>query len=168
MDGHGSHHTARFEQYCKEHAIVTLCMPPHSSHILQPLDVACFAPLKRAYGTQVEGQARLGINHIVKDDFLLLYHAAHVQAITAKNVKAGFAAVGLVPFQPDCVLASLPQRTPTPPPPVVAISSPLVSKTPHTTAELHKQARVIKQRRTTACSTDSAFARLIKGAEMVM
>jgi hypothetical protein len=46
MDGHGSHHTAQFEAFCKEEGILTLCMPPHSSHLLQPLDVACFGPLK--------------------------------------------------------------------------------------------------------------------------
>ena len=83
-------------------------MPAHSSHILQPLDVACFAPLKRAYGTQVEGQAWLDINHIVKDDFLPLYYAAHIQTITEKNIKAGFTAAGLIPFNPERVLENLP------------------------------------------------------------
>ena len=44
LDGHESHHSAEFELYCKEKNIITLCMPPHSSHILQPLDVGCFSP----------------------------------------------------------------------------------------------------------------------------
>ncbi|KJK73585.1 hypothetical protein H634G_11152 [Metarhizium anisopliae BRIP 53293] len=39
MDGHESHHSTEFELFCKEHQIITLCMPSHSSHILQPLDV---------------------------------------------------------------------------------------------------------------------------------
>ena len=30
-------------------------MPAHSSHILQPLDVGYFSPLKIAYGMQIEG-----------------------------------------------------------------------------------------------------------------
>jgi predicted HTH domain antitoxin len=50
LDGHESHHLTKFELYCKSHNIITLCMPPHSSHLLQPLDVGCFAPLKVAYG----------------------------------------------------------------------------------------------------------------------
>ncbi|KAF1922766.1 uncharacterized protein M421DRAFT_409684 [Didymella exigua CBS 183.55] len=29
-------------------------MPPHLSHLLQPLDVGCFAPLKKAYRRQAE------------------------------------------------------------------------------------------------------------------
>ncbi|KID81380.1 transposase [Metarhizium guizhouense ARSEF 977] len=55
MDGHESHHSTEFELFCKEHQIITLCMPSHSSHILQPLDVGCFGPLKKAYGKEIEG-----------------------------------------------------------------------------------------------------------------
>jgi hypothetical protein len=50
LDGHESHNSTEFNKYCKDNKIVTLCMPPHSSHLLQPLDVGCFAPLKKAYG----------------------------------------------------------------------------------------------------------------------
>jgi len=58
LDGHESHHSADFELYCQEHNIITLCMPLHSSHLLQPLDVGCFGPLKKAYGKQIEGYIR--------------------------------------------------------------------------------------------------------------
>ena len=34
LDGHESHSPVEFDQYCKEYDIITLCMPPHSSHIL--------------------------------------------------------------------------------------------------------------------------------------
>jgi hypothetical protein len=49
INGHESHNSLDFQQYCKDNKIITLCMPPHLSHLLQPLDVGCFAPLKRAY-----------------------------------------------------------------------------------------------------------------------
>jgi hypothetical protein len=34
--------------------IITICMLPHSSHLLQSLDVRCFAQLKNAYGRQLK------------------------------------------------------------------------------------------------------------------
>jgi hypothetical protein len=34
LDGHESHHSLEFQQICKESNIYTLCMPPHSSHLL--------------------------------------------------------------------------------------------------------------------------------------
>jgi hypothetical protein len=42
-------------------------MPPHTSHLLQPLDVGVFAPLKRPYGKLVEGMMVAGNNHIDKE-----------------------------------------------------------------------------------------------------
>ncbi|KAM5528987.1 transposase [Fusarium oxysporum f. sp. phaseoli] len=54
LDGHESHHSANFERYCQDNKIITLCMPAHSSHLLQPLDVWCFGPLKMAYGREIE------------------------------------------------------------------------------------------------------------------
>jgi hypothetical protein len=65
LDGHSSHLTPQFDQFCSQHGIIPICMPPHSSHILQPLDVSCFAVVKRSYGRLVENQMRLGFNHIV-------------------------------------------------------------------------------------------------------
>ena len=46
LDGHESHQSVDFQHYCKENKIVTLCMPAHLSHLLQPLDVGCFGLLK--------------------------------------------------------------------------------------------------------------------------
>jgi hypothetical protein len=34
LDGHESHHSAAFEEYCCTHNILTVCMPPHLSHLL--------------------------------------------------------------------------------------------------------------------------------------
>ena len=47
VDGHDSHINIKFDEYCRDHHIVPLCLPAHSSHLLQPLDVGCFRPLKR-------------------------------------------------------------------------------------------------------------------------
>ena len=86
LDGHESHHSDEFEEYCKEHNIVTLCMPTHSSHILQPLNVSCFSPLKKAYGQQIEDMMRAQIVHITKDDFFPAFQAAFNIAMTESNI----------------------------------------------------------------------------------
>ena len=54
LDGYKSHYSDEFEEYYKEHNIITLCIPAHSSHLLQPLDIGCFGPLKKAYSQQIE------------------------------------------------------------------------------------------------------------------
>jgi hypothetical protein len=82
LDGHGSHITPDFDLFCTEHKITTLCMPAHSSHLLQPLDVGCFATLQRAYGRQIDQLMRAGVNYIDKPDFLTAYNIARTEALT--------------------------------------------------------------------------------------
>ena len=171
LDGHGSHHTGRFSEYCRQNSIITLCMPPHASHLLQPLDVGCFGPLKALYGKEVEGQMRLGVNHMTKEEFLPVYHRAHVAAITAKNIQSSFRATGLVPYDPDQVLLTLNPvvRTPSP---VHAEESEWESKTPRNLSEVRRQAKHIQDQRrllrsTSRSPTDRAFRQLLKGYEKV-
>jgi hypothetical protein len=147
-------------------------MPAHSSHILQPLDVSCFGPLKRAYGNQVEKQMRLGINHITKEDFLSMYYEAHKQAITTSNICSGFTATGLVPFEPEHVLSqlSLQIRTPSP---VISIVSLWESQTPHDITAVQKQVNYIKEQRKarrniSKSPSDEALKKLVKGCAMAM
>src|SRR2546423_1662190 len=77
LDGHGSHVTPEFDKFCSDNSILTECMPSHSSHHLQPLDVSCFSVLKRVYGTLVKVKVSLGIHHIDKPTFLELFYNAH-------------------------------------------------------------------------------------------
>jgi hypothetical protein len=76
LNSHESHHSLKFQELCKENNIYTLCMPPHSSHLLQPLNVGCFSPLKRAYSREIEALIRHHINYITKLKFLPAFKAA--------------------------------------------------------------------------------------------
>jgi hypothetical protein len=49
LDGHGSHVTMDFINYCDQNKILLAIFPPHSTHTLQPLDVVMFKPLSTAY-----------------------------------------------------------------------------------------------------------------------
>lgn len=47
MDGHGSHTTQPFVQKAIERNIIVQIIPPHSSHVMQPLDAVFFGVFKR-------------------------------------------------------------------------------------------------------------------------
>jgi hypothetical protein len=115
IDGHESHNSLEFQQYCKENKIVTLRVPPHLLHLLQPLDVGCFAPLKVGYGCQAENLMCSQINHITKLEFLPCFKAAFDAAITKNNILEGFRGAGLVPHDPEVVISKLDVRLRTPP-----------------------------------------------------
>ena len=120
-------------------------MPPHSSHLLQPLDVACFGPLKRAYSLEVDNWSRYSKTQIKKEFFLTGFQAAYSKSITKSNILGGFRGSGLVPFNPDQVLSRLDVvlRTPTPPP---LETTPWESKTPTSAKEVESQTLYIRNR----------------------
>jgi hypothetical protein len=91
-------------------------MLPHSSHLLQPLDVVCYLLLKRYYGNRISLLARSRIYYINKDTFLPAFKSTFKKTFTAENVRAGFQGARLVPYNPDVVLLKLDVqlRTPTP------------------------------------------------------
>jgi hypothetical protein len=148
LDGHESHHSVEFEEYCKEHNIVTLCMPAHSSHLLQPLDVGCFSPLKKAYGRQIEELMRQQITHITKEDFIPAFRAAFQASLTESNIQGGFRGAGLVPFDPERVISilDLRLRTPTPQNSRPGTADPWTSQTPSNPTQAISQGSFIKER----------------------
>ena len=100
---------------------------------------------------------------------------ACTEALTSDTIRSGFAATGLVPYDPERVLSKLNTqlRTPTPPPPPAIEQAPWVPETPHNIQELEFQAKAIGdfvQRRTTGSSspTDRAIRQLVKGCQIAM
>ncbi|KAM5527928.1 transposase [Fusarium oxysporum f. sp. phaseoli] len=167
LDGHESHHSIDFERYCEENKIIRLCMPPHSSHLLQPLDVGCFSVLKNAYGREVEHLIRCSITHVSKTEFFPAFYAAFQTTMTERNIKSAFRGAGLVPLNAENVVSKLDmqQRTPTP------VEE--VSKTPKTVLEAGSQSEYIGRRirRRQNSSPESilgALKSLSKGTKAVM
>jgi hypothetical protein len=172
LDGHESHHSLEFEELCKESNIYTLCMPPHSSHLLQPLDVGCFSPLKRAYSREIESLIRHHINHITKLEFLPAFKVAFDRVFTTANICSAFQGAGLVPLQPDAVLSKLDVqlRTPTPAALPEAVWQ---ARTPSNVRELDAQSTLIRERvrkhkSSSPASIIEAINQLKKGAEVMM
>jgi hypothetical protein len=144
LDGHGSHITPEFDQYCKKNNIIALCMPPHSSHLLQPLDVGIFSPLKQAYRKAIDTNMRLGVNHIDKQEFLRLYPPSRAQSFTTSNIHGAFRGAGLVPFNPAIVLAHLKVKSRQSTPVDSANpTEPFVLQTPQNISQLQRHTAVV-------------------------
>ena len=110
VDGHGSHVTHEVIKLCLENKIVLLCLPAHSTDLLQPLDVAIFGPFAHAYKKGLKKCTQYGKNyHIDKVDFLQVVQPARHQSVTPSNTASGWRRAGLVPFDPQAVLKLLPK-----------------------------------------------------------
>lgn len=94
IDGHASHVSVEFIEYCWAVQIVPLCLPPHTTHYLQPLDVGCFGPLTKAYKRQLDERNRTGVVQINKIDFLTCLRRAREEAMTGDNIMSAWDSTG--------------------------------------------------------------------------
>jgi hypothetical protein len=123
-------------------------MPPHSFHLLQPLNIKCFSILKRAYNKEIEKIIRNRITRITKPDFFIAFHTAFYFAFTPENVRGGFRGARLVPLDPQKVIFQLDikLRTPTPTRSPFFNADPWISKTPLNANEASQQSAFIRNR----------------------
>jgi hypothetical protein len=115
-DGHGSHIEADFIAHCMENQIDLLIIPPHCSHILQPLDVGVFSALKRYHTSEMDAISRLSAQRIPCSEWLELLSHAREKAISKENILGGWRGTGLWPATPMRVLKNLPSEPTTPAP----------------------------------------------------
>jgi hypothetical protein len=115
LDGHGSHLTARFIAFCLDKTIDLVVLPPHTSHILQPLDVGVFSPLKRALSTEIEKLFRLDARRILRIEWTEAYITARSRAFIPRSIESSFRASGIYPLSPITILSTLRMPTSTPP-----------------------------------------------------
>ena len=69
-DGYLSHFTQEVLEFCEFNNIHPFALPPHTSHILQPLDVVLFQPYKHWHAQAVDQATRKGCNKFDKLEFL--------------------------------------------------------------------------------------------------
>ena len=107
VDGHASHMTNEFIKFTQKHKIVCLCLPAHSRHLLQPLDVGVFGSLKRNYKTLLAEKTRFATYNIDKADFISLIQKAKRQGISVQNIQSAWRATGLVLYNPSTIFQKL-------------------------------------------------------------
>lgn len=98
IDGHVSHVSVEFIEFCWEVDIVPLCLPPHTTHYLQPLDVGCFGPLDQAYRKQLDQRNKTGVVHVTKEDFLVMLKGARKSSLIGETIRNAWAKIGKFGF----------------------------------------------------------------------
>jgi DDE superfamily endonuclease len=107
LDGHASHTTPTLIQSCYDRDIIPFCLPPHSTHLLQPLDVCVFGPYKHFHAIVTERGVRRSIYDWGKDDFLATQPEIKKTAFKKSTIVSSFRQTGIYPFDPKQVLMRL-------------------------------------------------------------
>ena len=103
MDGHSSHYTLELLEYARDNNIVILGYPPHCTHVLQGLDVVCFAKMKEEFRKEIRKFEDSHFASVGKGDFAGIFGHAFLRAFTPDSIRAAFEATGVHPFNPDVI-----------------------------------------------------------------
>lgn len=115
-DNLSSHITPEVLALCQQNNIDFVCLPPNSTHLTQPLDVAFFGPMKRAWRTLLmEWKESSGFSSsgLPKQEFpILLKKLLNVLAPNSQGkLVSGFRKCGIYPICLDELLNRLPKST---------------------------------------------------------
>jgi hypothetical protein len=170
LDDYGSHHTIQFINYYISKDIIPFGLPPYTTHILQPLDVVIFQPLKHYHSKAVDILIREGCFHITKTEFLGFIQSIREQAFKSTTILSAFRKTGIYPFKPTIVLEAIKARNTrykTPNPPSNTVSSPF--QTPLTIRKLNRIGKKLLQDVKSNIQSQQQLAinleRYIKGAK---
>ena len=87
-----------------EEKVVSCALPPHTTHLLQPLDVECFSPLKVTWREICHQFCASNPGRTVsRYDFCKLFSKAWYKAFDMQNIISSFKATGICPFNRGAV-----------------------------------------------------------------
>lgn len=102
LDNHGSHLSIEALDLAAANGVTLLTFPPHCSHRMQPLDVTVYGPVKTFYKSQCTAWQRNNAKKVLEIRHIAGLVATSLDlALTPKNIKSGFSASGIFPFNPD-------------------------------------------------------------------
>jgi hypothetical protein len=86
---HSSYISSKVIRTYVSNKIILLCLPPYSTHLLQPLDIGLFSPLTSFYKSIIRATYKFKYTFSVdKLVFLDAYIKARGKAFTKKNIQS--------------------------------------------------------------------------------
>lgn len=102
LDGHSSHKNLDVLEYAKTNGVIMVCLPPHCTHRMQPLDVAFFGPFKIFYDQEITRWLKAHPGGVVTQyQISSILSVAFGKAASVKTAQSGFEKTGLCPVNAD-------------------------------------------------------------------
>lgn len=117
LDGHSSHFQPAVVEMAAAEEVIIFCLPPHSTHITQPLDNGAFSALKSHWKEACREHMILNPGQVVtRYTFSRLFCKAYSRAFTIGNIMESFRDTGVYLFNRAALLPpesepNLAQRT---------------------------------------------------------
>jgi hypothetical protein len=103
IDGHKSHITLNVSTLCRENGIELIALYPNTTRITQPADVAVFGPIKKMWRKEVRNFQIKKVGEVVTKQVFASLLKNVVDSVNPDNLRQGFRACGLYPFDENAI-----------------------------------------------------------------
>ena len=105
MDGHSSHYNFEAVTMAKNNGVILFTLVPHTTHEMQPLDTAVYAPLKAHWQDVCHRYLQSYPGKVItKYQFSQLFSEAWLKTMNPFNIISGLRSCGIYPLNPTAVL----------------------------------------------------------------
>ena len=107
LDGHSSHINLDTAKCARKEGILLYCLPPHTTHVLQPCDVGFFKPMKANWNKCVsQHMCKSSGESITKYTFARVFSEAWTETLKPATIINSFKESGICPLNRDAINAS--------------------------------------------------------------
>ena len=99
VDGHSSHYDPETIRFAKEHCVIIFCLPPHTTHEAQSLDVSFLGPKKKNWSQVCHDFYQSSPGKVItKYNFSTQFAKAWLKTTSPESICSGFRKCGIIPF----------------------------------------------------------------------
>ena len=104
QDGHASHVSIKLIELARANDVHILCLPAHTTHLFQPLDIGVFKSFKVFFSKACSFYLSQHPGRVITNDIIAsLISSAVSNAFTPNNIMSGFRKTGIHPLNPGVI-----------------------------------------------------------------
>jgi DDE superfamily endonuclease/helix-turn-helix, Psq domain len=103
LDGHKSHVSVGLCEWARDNGIILFYLPPHTSHILQPLDVSCYGPFERIFNNECHKLMRQTQTILTVYNVCEVACRVYTKALSSENAQSAFRRTGIFPLNKNAI-----------------------------------------------------------------
>ena len=99
LDGHSTHYTPECVRWAAEEQAIIFCLPPNTTHLIQPLDKRAFGPLKVYWNEECQNYMSKNPDKLIMQyTFMPVFSKLWYCAMTIPSIMSAFHTTGIHPF----------------------------------------------------------------------
>ena len=112
LDGHTSHCNPSILRVALDEGVIIFCLPPHTTHLLQPLDNGVLSSLKDHWRKECQQFYAKNPGKVLnRHNFMQVFRPAWMKGLSMSNIMGCFRATGVYPVDRKVVQQQLTQET---------------------------------------------------------